>query len=1682
MSLSVSDQPDILAGEISPQFIEYLQQALSWSDTQIEEHKANWQQELDELLAPVTGKWIGLNATGKLTIRSFPDESDLDTLRLSSEPGRVGKREIKFFDQQTGKPADSFSLPPDSEAGILFTEKSCYLFAESIKTSPYLPEIVEYVDWAPTDLRTEHLDIFPLHAANLAFVALREKGEVYAISMATHAILESWQIRSTQSSLAINFSLDASGKVLYISDNVSTQLHMIDIPSLGHRVYKSGLGILGSLAAAPVPGKLYMTILKPNFNVVYFDVEKTVAEYSLDVRGDSWTEQKLYPQDSFHELSGGNYVFLSQHPKGALVNLIDGEEIQVTRKISLGQALPPSVIARPEANPYLAAAEFDFRAYLLAHDLLQASELSDFHSWLEEKAAAERARELAEQEAEAKAEQAEQGGLDPLRRPRQQPKANPNFRVHQPPKQDESLWKLIDKPAQKMDMPAGSEQAICDLIVWAFYRMTLTNLRIHAAELKKVQKIALKIKGELEQKQVVLAKVDNILGRHRFETPIDRRSVLELLTQQKLEGEFFRLEDLCPLCQTPIEEDACPACAFRLRHPKHEELAGKAYSAEPSDFLFPGQILLPQRRFQEVLCMNIWRQPVQQIKEDGKLLRSIHYALVLPNRNFLVLDRVGNKLVELSPAGEVVWKARLALKAPTLATFYEGEEQGLRYIVLDQGNKRVLELDPSGRHHRRYPTTRTAEEFKLKMPSDIQQIPNGHWIICDPGAGRILIVDTRGDLVLELSEGLEQPSFARQNFDGQLEVIDLGLKTWLMFDADYQEVGRFEFWPPPFVENEAWSSKSPPDYAARLHSGEWILMGEDYFFQMAPNEGLLRWIAEIPNPAQESSLLKVKFHTKSQSEIRQEQIQRHFESLKKVFGLNQSPDEKLQHLAKYVQFMKVKKGQWLLQPNFSGHAMYMILSGSLERVAPEEGYPVIFALGEGEICGQESVIETEKKAFKPGIRVLEDAELLMLERGEFKRAVMGFPRLFQFVKQVHQDHQRRIRQFQERKTEALRDQLRSKIAESLVKDFDVFKAANQEFFDAITDCLQANAFMPEQAVCSRGESGGSMYFIYEGQVGILRKGEDSPEIVLGPGDYFGEMALLNEAPRSATVLTLDYCKMFELQDWQAQTLWRGFPWFKQKLELEAKKRQSDNAERLQSFARKAGIDREDLPIVHVNPEKYPQDDYLLYLCSIKQDVVFGINTFGEVLWHYGKTPEQQLFQPHQVKRLESSLLLVDTGNDRVLEIDLEQRRVLRKWSKGLNQPVSADLTPEGFLLVANLGAQELAVVDNLGRTMWTYKAPKEIKHPTYVQITPQGTILFTDKQLHVVYEIERTGESVWSHGSYLNPGESELQLNEPVFAVRLDDGSTLIGDSGNQRLVRVFRDDEFIPIPLKQLEPPLAFDQVEVLPQGDIILYSASQDRILRLGPKQDIVWQGICEFPLAVAQSESVESKEPHWILDLELLQAEESQDVQDAQAAAEAESSEEDAEGLDSGFADLLAGGHWAAGEENLFSEAGSPMQPVEQEQEELFEGLDDILDAADAGTEPPEAVSTGGDASPWDALSFLEDEDKASQTFVVQPVSMDRELDDLLGETLSEASPVAPDAASAEGIVSQASAGSWEADLDDMLDDADTVKKGPGTAPLPDLDDILGDADTVKKGPGTAPLPDLDSVLPTENSSQD
>ncbi|MEM6532932.1 MAG: cyclic nucleotide-binding domain-containing protein [Myxococcota bacterium] len=96
----------------------------------------------------------------------------------------------------------------------------------------------------------------------------------------------------------------------------------------------------------------------------------------------------------------------------------------------------------------------------------------------------------------------------------------------------------------------------------------------------------------------------------------------------------------------------------------------------------------------------------------------------------------------------------------------------------------------------------------------------------------------------------------------------------------------------------------------------------------------------------------------------------------------------------------------------------------------------------------------------------------------------------------------------------------------------LFSFLEENAFEGVLNSLQLRRFVDGQAIISEGEAGDSFFILVEGSVSVTRQGADGRSLNLAqlrPGAVFGEMALISNAPRSATVTAQGDCDLVELK-------------------------------------------------------------------------------------------------------------------------------------------------------------------------------------------------------------------------------------------------------------------------------------------------------------------------------------------------------------------------------------------------------------------------------------------------------------------------------------------------------------------------------------------------------------------------
>ena len=107
--------------------------------------------------------------------------------------------------------------------------------------------------------------------------------------------------------------------------------------------------------------------------------------------------------------------------------------------------------------------------------------------------------------------------------------------------------------------------------------------------------------------------------------------------------------------------------------------------------------------------------------------------------------------------------------------------------------------------------------------------------------------------------------------------------------------------------------------------------------------------------------------------------------------------------------------------------------------------------------------------------------------------------------------------------------IKGKSTLEILAQIDLFSGLPQGHLRRVVDIGVEEQYRASATIFSEGEPGDKFYLIVDGAVRISRivpgMGEEALA-VLRPGNYFGEMSLIDDAPRSATAMCHEKCRLF----------------------------------------------------------------------------------------------------------------------------------------------------------------------------------------------------------------------------------------------------------------------------------------------------------------------------------------------------------------------------------------------------------------------------------------------------------------------------------------------------------------------------------------------------------------------------
>jgi len=105
------------------------------------------------------------------------------------------------------------------------------------------------------------------------------------------------------------------------------------------------------------------------------------------------------------------------------------------------------------------------------------------------------------------------------------------------------------------------------------------------------------------------------------------------------------------------------------------------------------------------------------------------------------------------------------------------------------------------------------------------------------------------------------------------------------------------------------------------------------------------------------------------------------------------------------------------------------------------------------------------------------------------------------------------------------------VSTAVLRAVPLFTGFTEEQLRGIATMVKRRSVTRNTTVMAAGDPTDSLYIVLSGRLKVMMSDADGREVILtilGPGEFFGEMGLIDESPRSASVLAIEPCELLSI--------------------------------------------------------------------------------------------------------------------------------------------------------------------------------------------------------------------------------------------------------------------------------------------------------------------------------------------------------------------------------------------------------------------------------------------------------------------------------------------------------------------------------------------------------------------------
>ncbi|KAI8592808.1 cyclic nucleotide-binding-like protein [Geranomyces variabilis] len=241
-------------------------------------------------------------------------------------------------------------------------------------------------------------------------------------------------------------------------------------------------------------------------------------------------------------------------------------------------------------------------------------------------------------------------------------------------------------------------------------------------------------------------------------------------------------------------------------------------------------------------------------------------------------------------------------------------------------------------------------------------------------------------------------------------------------------------------------------------------------------------------------------------------------------------DEFLENLSNRVTSVVFPPNATIIARGDDSDCIFFIIRGSAQVLGGAAGEAVVHAeLAPGTFFGELGVILNIKRT--ADIRAKEECYCLKLTKESLSEVQEAYPEMKQRIQEVVDE---RYKLYNDRMKGPAdkrvgQEQFHLEVSKQQLAKLSIFRGIDDQIVGELSMLMEQALWKSGQIIIQSGQRADSMFFLASGEVDVLSEFGEQIDKARGPDAWFGEVALLQDVPRTATVRARTECSTFVLK-------------------------------------------------------------------------------------------------------------------------------------------------------------------------------------------------------------------------------------------------------------------------------------------------------------------------------------------------------------------------------------------------------------------------------------------------------------------------------------------------------------------------------------------------------------------------